>query len=201
MEVQLHAACKCTQSTLDGYTADVDARCKNRGKGMLGFSDLKSEFGSKNEVSLIELKSRAAACKECLYVRTKRESECWNGGDAWHLTQINDLKDVINYLDGVINEKTRNKLAYYCDDSNYDNYKNKTQNSCRGIKSMFEKYGLYKEEPVDCSNIRNLISSCKSCKEVLDNLKYYCFKDGLPEKLIKELGFMYYQDVQDRNTQ
>lgn len=192
--------CKCNQYALDGYTAEVDAKCKNRGKGMLGFSDLKSEFGSKNEVSLMELKSREEACKECLYARTKRESECWNGGDAGHLTQINDLKDAINYLDGIINEKTRNKLAYYCDDSNYDNYKRKTQDYCKDVKSMFDKNGLYKEEPVNCSDIETLISNCKSCKEALDNLKYYCFKDGLPEKLIKDLGFIDYKDVEDMIT-
>lgn len=191
---------KCNQSSLDSYTAEVDAKCKNRGKGMLAFSDLKSEFGSKNEVSLMELKSRQEACKECLYARTKREGECWNGGDAGHLTQINDLKDAINYLDGLINEKTRNKLAYYCDDSNYDSYKSKVQDECKDVKSLFDKYGSYKAEQRDCREIESLIADCKSCKEALDNFKYYCFKDGLPEKLLRDLGFIVYKDVEDMIT-
>lgn len=186
---------KCDQSTLDRLTDAVEDKCKNKPKGTFAYADLKSEFGSSNEVSLIDLKSRQEACRECLAARVEREGKCWEGGDSGHKRQIDDLKDALNYLDGLINEKTRNKLAYYCDESRYQSYKSTMEYKCRDVTSHFEKYGLYDEKEVYCRDIESLIDQCEDCRDALEDLLSDCFKDGLPEKLDK-----LYKDVKDMES-
>ena len=137
------------------------SKCKDFDKGIFGYADLEREFGSKNEVSLIQLNYRAKYVKECLEARSNRENTCWDGGDSGHKTQIEDLKKSTNYLQGLIDDKTRNNLAYNCEPDRFDDSQEDIDDNCKEIDDLFAKYGQ-KDDPgkeVSCSDITNFSSS------------------------------------------
>jgi hypothetical protein len=184
--------CNCDQSQLNGYTDKVTQYCKNQQGGMLAYADVVSEFGSKNELSLVVLNARRTVCEDCLKARNDRESACFGGGDAEHKDEIQKMKDAINYLDGIINEKKRNKLAYYCDEYTYENAMDDVEDNCKEINSLFEKYGMDNTNEVYCSDIYNLIDKCIDCREAYEYLVNNCYKDGLSDEKSKR-----FQEIKD----
>jgi hypothetical protein len=184
--------CNCDQNQLNGYTEKVTQYCKNQQGGMLAYADLKTEFGSKNELSLVMLNVRRTACADCLKARNDRESACFNGGDDEHKGEIQNMKDAIDYIDGIINEKKRNKLAYYCDDYTFENALEDVEDNCKDLNSLFEKYGIDNSNDVYCSDIANLVDKCIDCREAYEYLVNNCFRDGLSDERSKR-----FQEVKD----
>src|SRR6266849_1738422 len=92
----------CAQDKLDDYTRTVDEKCHEWDKGILGYSDLEREFGSKTEVSLVILNYRMDACKACYLARSNREQNCWKGGDPGHEDEMEAMKKAMKYLEGLM---------------------------------------------------------------------------------------------------
>lgn len=180
--------CKCDQSKLDDMTRKVDENCKMWDKGVLGYSDLKNEFGSKNELSLINLNYRMDACKSCYTARSNREYDCWGGGDQAHKDELEKLKISMNYLEGVINEKTRYYLAYNCDPEKYEHTQDDINSNCRDIDQLFAKYGLFEEKEGSCSELTNLIDKCIDCREAWEDMMNNCFRNGASSERTKRFN-------------
>lgn len=182
----------CDQSALEGFSSKVDEYCKDLDKGILGYSDLEREFGSKNDVSLILLNYRLESCKKCYDARSERENKCWNGGDGGHKVQLEELKKSMNYLEGIINEKTRYKLAYNCEVDKFEDLEEDIQDNCEGLDDLFAKYGLNDNKEGPCSEIKNLIDKCIDCREAWEDMMSNCFRNGASDARVKRLN-----EVQD----
>jgi hypothetical protein len=180
----------CEQSKLDDLTRTVDERCKDFDSGIFGYSDLVREFGSKNEVSLVRLNYRARYVRECLDARTNREHTCWNDGDSGHKTQIEELRKTLNYLQGLIDDKTRYNLGYTCEPDRYEDTQEDIDDNCKGVDSLFEKYGMNDGKEVSCSDINELIQKCMECREALADMIDDCFRNGAPSDRVKRLADM-----------
>jgi len=168
----------CNQYELDGYTSRVTERCKDQEKGLLGYSDLRNEFGSKNELSLNLLYMRKEACKACYDARSERENKCWKGGDPGHKTQLEELVKAMNYLDGIIDEKKRNNLGYSCEPGRYEDLLEDIDDNCKGIDELFAKYGLNDDKEGSCREIEDLLNKCIDCREAWTDFVYYCFSNS-----------------------
>jgi hypothetical protein len=179
---------KCSQDELNGLTQKVDENCKMWDQGVLGYNDLRNEFGSKNEVSLISLNYRMQACKSCYDARSNREYKCWDGGDAGHKEQLDKLKESMNYLEGLINEKTRNGLGYNCDPEKYQHMVEDINSNCRDIDQLFEKYGHFEEKEGSCRDLEDLIDKCIDCREAWEDLMNNCFRNGASSERVKRFA-------------
>lgn len=175
----------CTQDQLNGFTAVVDEKCKQWDKGILGYSDLVNEFNSKNEVSLVILNVRMEACKACYTARSDREHACWKGGDPGHIKQMDEMKKSMNYLDGLMNEKMRNKLAYNCGPDVFDHTQHDIDENCKDLDNLFEKYGHDDDKQVDCGEISKLLDKCIDCREAWKSMIDECFKNGASDQRMK----------------
>ena len=182
----------CDQTRLENFTRTVDDKCKDIDSGIFGYSDLVRDFGSKNEVSLVVLNYRATYVKACLDARVEREHTCWNDGDSGHRTQIEDLRKALNYLQGLIDEKTRYKLAYNCEPDRFADTQEDIDSNCRDIDDLFARYGMDDGKEVSCSDINNLIEKAIDCREALEYMESNCFRNGAPEARVKRLA-----DVRD----
>jgi hypothetical protein len=178
----------CDQYKLDGLTAKVAEKCKDWDKGVLGYADIKNEFGSKNELSLVLLNMRKDACKACYDARSEREYSCWKGGDPGHITQLEELKKSMNYLDGIIYEKKRDNLAYNCDPGKYADLQEDITDNCKGIDELFAKYGLNDNKEGSCREIEDLLNKCIDCREAWVNLMYNCFNNNGSSERMKRFN-------------
>lgn len=177
----------CEQSKLDDLTRTVDDKCKDFDSGIFGYSALEREFGSRNEVSLVVLNYRAKYVRECLEARTNRENACWDGGDSGHKTQIEELRKTLNYLQGVIDEKTRYNLGYTCEPDKYEDLQEDIDDECKEVDDLFAKYGRDDGKEVSCSDINGLIDKLIDCREALEDMVDDCFRNGAPGARVKRL--------------
>jgi Novel toxin 16 len=168
----------CDQSKLRSYTEKVDEKCKDWDKGILGYSDLKNQFGSKTEVSLMLLNMRKEACKGCYDARSERENTCWKGGDPGHKKQMEEMVESMRYIDGVMDEKKRYYLAYKCEPGKYEDLVEDITDNCKGLDELFAKYGLNDNKEGSCREIEDLIDKCIDCREAWTDLVYYCFDNS-----------------------
>ena len=178
----------CDQDDLDDYTSVVDNYCKDLDKGLLGYSDLEKEFGSKNEVSLQILHYRHKTCKDCYDARSKRENTCWNGGDDGHKKQMEELVKSMNYLERMISDKSSAKLAYSCEPATFDDIEEDMNENCKELDALFEKYGINNNQEGDCGEIEDLIDQCIDCREAWEYMISNCFKNGASDVRMKRLA-------------
>lgn len=177
----------CDQNKLDDLTRVKESKCENFDRGIFGYNDLKREFDSKNEVSLVKLNYRATYVKECLDARVNREHTCWDDGDSTHRGEIDELRKTLNYLQDLINDKTRNNLGYTCEPDRYEDVQEDIDDNCKEVNSLFEKYGMADGKDVSCSDINNLIDKCGDCREALEDMVNNCFRNGAPSARVKRL--------------
>ncbi|HEU4595814.1 MAG TPA: hypothetical protein VFS10_11790 [Pyrinomonadaceae bacterium] len=178
----------CEQYKLDRLTSAVQDKCKDFDSGIFGYDNLVREFGSKNNVSLVVLNYRAKYVKECLDARSERENTCWNGGDRTHKDEIEKLIKTLRYLQGLIDEKTRNNLAYTCEPDRFEDLQEDIDDNCKEVDSLFEKYGRDDSKEVSCSEINSLIDELIDCREALEDMVEDCFRNGAPEERVKRLN-------------
>jgi Novel toxin 16 len=182
----------CDQDKLGSLTSGVDEKCKDFDSGIFGYSALEREFGSRNEVSLVQLNYRAKYVKECLDARSNRENTCWDGGDSGHKTQIDELKKTISYLQGLIDDKSRNNLGYNCEPDKYDDLQEDIDDNCEDVDEDFARYGMDDGKETSCSDLDDLIDESIDCREALEDMADNCFRNGAPAARVKRLA-----DVRD----
>jgi hypothetical protein len=165
----------CDQSQLDDYTSNVTDKCKNLDAGIFGYVDVESEFKSQNEVSLVNLHSRAKYVNDCYDAPSDRENTCFDQKyDDEHQEEMDKLTRALNALNRLIDKKTENKLGYNCEPDKYHDLQEDIKENCEDIDKLFEKYAMHEGE-VSCSDLSALTLKLVDCrqafKEMVDDPK------------------------------
>lgn len=168
----------CDQNKLNGYSNAVDNYCKTFGEGWTPESsdEYKQALASDGRVLVDVYDKLLEAAKQCKEARTKRESECWKGGDDDHKKALDQVSSSIGRISDHKNKMIGDRRVYYGSIGTYrdrmSTFKSKCDLNFPDINQQLDilNNAQNKGDKVSCPDIEKPSNDCERCYDAAKDL-------------------------------
>jgi hypothetical protein len=168
----------CDQSRLDELSTEKSNACKAFGEGSYPKTspDFQNSLVVDGRVAVDVFDVMLEGEKKCKEARINRENACWNGGDAGHKKQFDQLETIIENISKTKKEMIEGREVYYCSKSTYESRLNTFRSKSNlNFSEIQEKIGTAENDvlggkKIDCSDIESRGNDCERCADAAKDL-------------------------------